>query len=195
MKVVYASSSSIYGNPTELPIKENAVKNPINPYAKTKVDKEDLAEKYGKLGVSVIGLRYFNVYGERQSSNYAGVIKKFIENIQNNKPPKINGDGSQERDFVHVEDVVRANVMAMESDVKHVFINIGTGTSVSVLELANIMLNSSGLSIKPIYGPVLDGDVNATRADISLARNLLNWEPKIKLNEWLNNKLALIKNK
>jgi UDP-glucose 4-epimerase len=185
-KVVYASSSSVYGNPSELPIKENAQSNPINPYAQTKVDKDLLAEKYAKMGVSVIGLRYFNVFGERQSMNYAGVIKLFLERIQEREPPKINGDGQQERDFVYVKDVVRANVMAMQSDVKHAFINVGTGKSISVSELADMIIKSSGLPIKPIHGPELKGDVRVTRADTTLSKNLLGWEPEIQLEDWLS---------
>jgi len=186
LRVVYASSSSIYGNPLKLPIKEDAQRNPINPYAQTKVDKELLAEKYAKMGVDIIGLRYFNVYGERQSMNYAGVIKLFLESIQEKRPPKINGDGLQERDFVYVKDVVRANVMAMQSTVKHAFINVGTGKSVSVLDLAKIIIGASGLSIKPIHGPELKGDVRATRADTTLAKRLLNWEPEMQLEDWLS---------
>ena len=186
LRVVYASSSSIYGNPLKLPIKEDAQRNPINPYAQTKLDKELLAEKYAKMGVDIIGLRYFNVYGERQSMNYAGVIKLFLESIQEKRPPKINGDGLQERDFVYVKDVVRANVMAMQSTVKHAFINVGTGKSVSVLDLAKIIIGASGLSIKPIHGPELKGDVRATRADTTLAKRLLNWEPEMQLEDWLS---------
>lgn len=186
LRVVYASSSSIYGNPSKLPIKEDAQRNPINPYAQTKLDKELLAEKYAEMGVNIIGLRYFNVYGERQSMNYAGVIKLFLESVQERKPPKINGDGLQERDFVYVKDVVRANVMAMQSTVKHAFINVGTGKSVSVLDLAKIIIDASGLSIKPIHGPELKGDVRATRADTTLAKRLLNWESEIKLEDWLS---------
>ncbi len=194
-KVVFASSSSVYGNSTEIPIKEDSPKRPINPYAQTKLDDEFLAEKYAKLGVNVIGLRYFNVYGERQSENYAGVIKKFLENIQNHKPLIINGDGLQVRDFVYVGDVVRANVLALESNVKSAFINIGTGVTISVLELANQIINSSGLSLKPIHSNALKGDVRASQADISLAKKLLNWEPKIKLKDWLNETVSKIKNK
>ena len=195
IKVVYASSSSVYGNPTKLPIKEDSPKRPINPYAQTKLDDEFLAEKYAKLGVNLIGLRYFNVYGERQSENYAGVIKKFLENIQNHKPLIINGDGLQVRDFVYVGDVVRANVLALESNVKSAFINIGTGVTISVLELANQIINSSGISLKPIHSNALTGDVRASQADISLAKKLLNWEPKIKLKDWLNETVSKIKNK
>jgi len=117
IKVIYASSSSVYGNPIELPINENANKNPINPYAQTKLDKERLAEKFSKKGLKVIGMRYFNIFGERQSKEYAGVVTLFLELIQKKIPPKINGDGLQSRDFVFVEDVIKANIMAMESNI------------------------------------------------------------------------------
>jgi len=189
IKVVYASSSSVYGNPAELPIKENASKNPINPYAKTKVEKEKLAEKYAKMGLKVIGMRYFNIFGERQSKEYAGVVKLFLENIQNKIPPKINGDGSQARDFVYVGDVVKANIMAMESDIDHEFFNIGTNSNISVLELANIMIKASNLNIEPTFGPALDGDVKVTIADISLIEKLLGWHPTITIKEWLQEKI------
>lgn len=185
-KVVYASSSSVYGNPLSIPIGEDDPKNPINPYAQTKLDDEVLAEKYSKYGVSIIGLRYFNVFGERQSENYAGVIKLFLERIQNHKPPIINGDGLQIRDFVYVGDVVRANVMALESNIKNAFINIGTENTISILDLANQIIKSSGLALKPIHRNALEGDVHKSQADIALAKKLLNWEPKIKLKDWLN---------
>ena len=117
-KVVYASSSSVYGNPERIPIKESDNKNPINPYAETKLKKEKLATKYSKIGVEVIGLRYFNVFGKGQSKEYAGVLKLFLEKVRDELPPKINGDGTQFRDFVYVEDVAKANIMSMNSDVK-----------------------------------------------------------------------------
>ena len=110
-KVVYASSSSVYGDPTRIQIKESDKKNPINPYAETKLKKEELAIKYSKIGVSVIGLRYFNVFGKGQSKEYAGVLKLFLERIRDKLSPKINGDGTQFRDFVYVEDVSDANIM------------------------------------------------------------------------------------
>ena len=184
-KVVYASSSSVYGNPSTIPIKEDAVKKAINPYAQTKIDDEILAEKYSKYGVDVIGLRYFNVYGERQSKNYAGVIKLFLELIQNHEPPMINGDGSQTRDFVYVKDVVRANIMAFESNVKGAFINIGTGQTISILELANEVIKSSGFALKPLHRSALEGDVRESQADVSLAKQLIGWEPTMKLKNWL----------
>ena len=184
-KIVYASSSSVYGNPKKIPVKEDDERKPINPYAKTKLDGEDLAKKYSEIGVKVIGLRYFNVFGKRQSKEYAGVIKLFLQRIQQKKSPKINGDGLQTRDFVHIDDVVKANVLAMDSDINHRFLNVGSGLSTSVLDLANLIIEVSGLSLEPIHGPELSGDVRATQADIKLIRKLLNWEPKMKLDDWL----------
>ena len=184
-KVVYASSSCVYGNPKKIPIKEDDDRKPINPYAETKLDDECLAKKYSEIGVKVIGLRYFNVFGKRQSKEYAGVIKLFLHNIQQKKPPKINGDGLQTRDFVHIDDVVKANVLAMDSDVNHKFFNVGSGLPISILDLANLIIDASGLSLKPIHGPELSGDVRSTQADTQLIRKLLNWEPKTVLSDWL----------
>ena len=184
-KIVYASSSSVYGNPKKIPVKEDDERKPINPYAKTKLDGEDLAKKYSEIGVKVICLRYFNVFGKRQSKEYAGVIKLFLQRIQQKKSPKINGDGLQTRDFVHIDDVVKANVLAMDSDINHRFLNVGSGLPTSVLDLANLIIEASGLSLEPIHGPELSGDVKATQSDIKLIRKLLNWEPKMKLDDWL----------
>ncbi len=189
-KVVYASSSSIYGNPVKIPIEENDPKNPINPYAQTKLDDENLATKYAQNGVRVIGLRYFNVFGERQSQTYAGVIKKFVKKVRNNEPPIINGDGQQTRDFVYVGDVVQANILAMKSNVDHGFFNIGTNSTITVLELANLIIDSFGLSLKPVHGPELPGDVKITKADISRAQKMLNWQPKTRIEEWLKSTIT-----
>jgi len=184
-KVVYASSSSVYGNPTKIPITEDDDRNPINPYAQTKLEDEYLAKKYSEKGAKVIGLRYFNVFGKRQSKEYAGVIKLFLRKIQQKQSPKINGDGLQTRDFVHIDDVVRANVLALDSNIDHKFLNVGSGLPISILDLANLIIKASGFPLKPIHGPELSGDVRATQADIKLIRKLLNWEPKTKLDYWL----------
>jgi UDP-glucose 4-epimerase len=193
-KVVYASSSSVYGNPEKIPIKESDSKNPINPYAETKLKKEELALKYSKIGVKVIGLRYFNVFGNGQSKEYAGVVKLFLERIQNKLPPKINGDGLQARDFVFVEDVANANIMAMESNVDHAFFNVGTNTNISVTELAHLMIKAANLDIKPIFGAALKGDVKITIADISLIKKSLGWNPTITIEEWLKQKISIQNN-
>ena len=184
-KIVYASSSSVYGNPKSVPIKEDDDRNPLNPYAKTKLEDELLAEKYSEMGVHVIGLRYFNIFGRRQSKEYAGVIKLFLEKIQQNKAPIINGDGSQTRDFVYVEDVVKANILAMDSNIKYKFLNVGTGFSISILDLANVCIEASGLSLKPVHGPQLPGDILDSKADLELIKKSLEWKPITKLEDWL----------
>ena len=184
-KVVYASSSSVYGNPIRIPIKESDEKNPINPYAETKLKKEGLAIEYSKMGVSVIGLRYFNVFGKGQSKEYAGVLKLFLERIRDKLPPKINGDGMQFRDFVHVSDVVNANLMSMDSDITHEFFNVGTNTTITIIDLAKTIIEYSGLNIEPIFGPALDGDVHQTKANIDLIKKKIDWEPSIMLVDWI----------
>jgi len=189
-KVVYASSSSVYGNPERIPIKESDSKNPINPYAETKLKKEELATKYAKIGVKVIGLRYFNVFGKGQSKEYAGVLKLFLERIRDGLPPKINGDGKQFRDFVYVEDVADANIMSMDSNVNHEFFNVGTNTSITILDLAKTIIKFSGLDIEPIFGPALKGDVKRTIANIDLIKEKIGWEPKIMLEEWIKDIVA-----
>ena len=192
-KVVYASSSSVYGNPEKIPINEEDAKNPINPYAETKLKKEELAKNYAENGVKVIGLRYFNVFGKGQSKEYAGVLKLFLERIRDQLPPKINGDGTQFRDFVYVEDVARANIMSMKSDVDHEFFNVGTNTSITILDLAKTIIKYSNLDIEPIFGPALKGDVMKTIADISLIKEKTGWEPKVVLEDWIKEIVSLKK--
>jgi len=194
IKVVYASSSSVYGNPISIPIKENDDKNPFNPYAKTKLEDDKLAEKYAKNGLKVIGLRYFNVFGPRQSKEYAGVIKLFLGRIQQGLSPLINGDGLQVRDFVYVDDVVNANILAMESDIDSEFFNIGTNSVISVLDLANIIIKFSGLKLKPIHRSDVPGDVKATQADITKAKMMLKWKPTTSIENWLKSTVLDIKN-
>ena len=194
IKVVYASSSSVYGNPTRIPIKESDGKNPFNPYAKTKLEDDKLAEKYANNDLKVIGMRYFNVFGPRQSKEYAGVIKLFLERIQQGLSPLINGDGLQVRDFVYVDDVVNANILAMESDVDAEFFNIGTGSTISILDLATMIIKFSGLKLKPIHQQTVPGDVKATQADITKAEMMLNWKPTTSLKDWLKSAVLDVKN-
>ena len=184
-KVVYASSSSVYGHQENVPILEHFRKKPINPYGQTKLDDEILAEKYSKLGVSIIGLRYFNIFGKGQTLEYAGVITKFLDRIREGKAPIIFGSGTQIRDFIHVEDIAKANLSAMKSDVSFTHANIGTGNSISILELAKIMIDISGLEIKPIMEKALEGDIEKSQSNNSLARKLFEWKPERKLEDWL----------
>ena len=185
VKVVYASSSSVYGHQNIMPIKENAIREPINPYGQTKLDDEHLYEKYSGMGTSIIGLRYFNIFGEGQTPEYAGVITKFLERVREMKAPVIFGDGSQIRDFIFVQDIVMANLLAMTSNVNSSLINIGTGNAMTILELANMIIDISKIDLEPIFEKSLDGDIKKSHADISLAIQSLNWRPKKELNEWL----------
>ena len=184
-KVVYASSSSVYGHQDIVPILENFEKKPINPYGKTKLDDEILAERYAKEGTRIIGLRYFNIFGKGQTLEYAGVITKFLDKLRDKESPIIFGTGSQIRDFIHVEDIARANLLAMKSDVSFTHANIGTGDSISILELAKIMIEISGLKLKPIMENALEGDIEKSQSDNSLARKLFDWKPEKKLEDWL----------
>ena len=184
-KVVFASSSSVYGNTVLTPITENFDKSPINPYGITKLDDEKLAKKYYDLGVSIIGLRYFNVYGVGQTNDYAGVITKFFDQIKLNQSPIIFGDGSHTRDFVSVEDVAKANLLAMESNTNFSFLNIGTGISTSVKKLAESMINLSGKSLEIKYDKLPQGDVKESLANVSLAKKLIDWNYDISLKDGL----------
>tara|TARA_Y100001936_G_scaffold252272_1_gene311261 strand:+ start:43 stop:942 length:900 start_codon:yes stop_codon:yes gene_type:complete len=184
-KVVYASSSSVYGHQNVVPILEDFKKKPINPYGKTKLDDENLAEKYAKYNVKIIGLRYFNIFGKGQTLEYAGVITKFLDRIKDKKPPIVFGTGSQIRDFIHVEDIANANYLAMNSDVSNLHVNVGTGNSISILELAKIMIDISNLDLEPIMEKALEGDIEKSQSNNTLARKSFGWEPERKLEEWL----------
>jgi len=184
-KVVYASSSSIYGNTKTIPITEDSERKPINPYGVTKLEDELLAEKYWNLGVKIIGLRYFNVFGPGQTPDYAGVITKFIENLSQSKPPIVFGDGSQIRDFISIDDVAEANLVSMESQADHNFINIGTGISTTIKELAYLMIRLSDKSLEPVYEKLPEGDVKTSLADTSLSETLLSWKSKLTLEDGL----------
>ena len=184
-KVVYASSSSVYGHKLETPITEDAERSPISPYGKTKLEDEYLVEKYSKLNTEIIGLRYFNIFGKGQTMEYAGVITKFLDRINEEKSPIIFGNGSQIRDFIHVSDVAKANLMAMNSKSSNLIVNIGTGNAISILELAKMIIDASGLKIEPIFAEALEGDIKKSFADISQAKKYFNWKPKIELQDWL----------
>ena len=193
IKVVFASSSSVYGNTEKIPIIENNERNPINPYGKTKLEDEFLAEKYSKKGVSIIGLRYFNIFGKGQTGSYAGVITKFVNQLKEKKSPKIFGDGSQIRDFIFVEDIAQANLSAMLSKINFGFFNIGTGKTTSILQLAKFLIKLYNLEIFPEFSDPLNGDVQKSQADIKKSQKLLNWTYKIEIEEGLEKMIKLKK--
>lgn len=183
IKTVFASSSSVYGNTKNIPTPESEKKNPINPYGMTKLEAEDLAVRYSK-DCDIVGLRYYNVYGQDMITG-TGVITQFYQNMQRQKPPVIDGDGCQLRDFVHIDDVVQATISAMEKDTGSTFINIGSGIPTSILQLANLFIKYSGLDTKPVSVNEKEGNVRASQADVSLAKRLLDWRPQTKLEDWI----------
>ena len=184
-KVVFASSSSIYGNASTLPIKEDSMLNPINPYGDTKLKDEHLAAQYAKNGLDVIGLRYFNVFGVGQTLSYAGVVTKFMDELKQGNPPKIFGDGSQVRDFVFVEDVADASIQAMYSQILNGFFNVGTGITTSILELAQIMSDLYNVKIDPVFSSPQKGDVQKSQADITLMKEKIKWNYTINIKDGL----------
>jgi len=185
IKLVYASSSSIYGNSQKIPIKEEYPRNPINPYGETKLQDELLAEKYTKEGTKIIGLRYFNIYGKGQTGSYAGVITQFMNKISGKKELEINGDGEQVRDFIHVSDIAQANLSAMESKTEFGFFNIGTAKMTSIKDLAKIMIKVSGETLNLKTNPPLEGDVKLSLADTQKTEKVLDWKYRIRLKEGL----------
>ena len=184
-KVVFASSSSVYGEVEKIPINEDFKKNPLNPYAQTTLEDEKLAEKYSKQRAKIIGFRYFNVFGKGQTGSYAGVITKFIEKIKHKEQPEIFGTGEQIRDFVFVEDVANANLLSMKNEIEFGFFNVGTGNSYSILEIANMIINAAKLKIEPKCLEPLPGDALLSQANIDLIKKSLKWEPKMDLKMWL----------
>jgi len=184
-KVVYASSSSIYGDTEQIVIKESSIRNPINPYGQTKLEDEFLAEKYVSKGLDVIGLRYFNIFGKGQTGSYAGVITQFIRKLNDKKSPIIFGDGLQIRDFIHVSDIAEANLSAMLSNTNSGFFNIGTGIGTKIVDLAKIMIKIFDEKFEPVFQDALKGDVKISQADMTLTKKMINWESKIELEEGL----------
>ncbi|MCX6777551.1 MAG: SDR family oxidoreductase [Candidatus Micrarchaeota archaeon] len=184
-KVVYASSSAVYGNAPGLPKTESSELSPESPYAITKLAGERYCAMYEKLyGIESVCLRYFNVYGPRQNpgGDYAAVVPKFIEAVKSGRQPVVYGDGEQTRDFVFVDDAVGANVLAMKKGVNGIF-NIASGEEVSINGLIEVICKVMGKSIKPKYAKARAGDVGRSAADITLARKKLGYAPKYDLEQ------------
>ncbi|WP_299385008.1 SDR family oxidoreductase [uncultured Lacinutrix sp.] len=181
-RMVYAASSSTYGDSANLPKVETIIGAPLSPYAVTKYVNELYADVFGKTyNTDVIGLRYFNVFGPKQSANgaYAAVIPLFMEAVSNNKPATINGDGEQTRDFTYVDNAVQANVKAFFAldNAKNEVFNIACGERISINELWSSINDSANKKIKAIHGPNRAGDVKDSLADISKAKALLGYTP------------------
>ncbi len=190
-RIVYAASSSTYGDHPGLPKTEEVIGKPLSPYAITKYVNELYAQVYANLyDLEFIGLRYFNIFGPRQNPNgpYAAVIPLFAEALLQNKPPTINGDGSHSRDFTYVGNAVQANVLALftenKNSVNQVY-NIACGKQTSLKELFEILKEKAESSLQPIFGPERIGDVKQSMADISKAEQLLGYKVETNIEEGL----------
>jgi len=197
-KVVFTSSSSVYGDTPTLPKKESMQPNPKSPYALSKHVGEQYCRLFSELfGLGTICLRYFNVFGPRQDpkSEYAAVVPKFVTSVINETKPVIYGDGLQSRDFTYVLNVVKANVLAAESNIRNgEIINIACQKSISVNELLVLINKILGKSVKPEYIGPRKGDIRDSLADISLARKLIGYEPDYSMEYGLRQTIEWFKN-
>ncbi|WP_084288836.1 SDR family oxidoreductase [Pedobacter nyackensis] len=188
-KMVYAASSSTYGDSKILPKVENVIGNPLSPYAVTKYVNELYAQVFADLySLNSVGLRYFNVFGPKQDPNgaYAAVIPLFMKSALAKESPYINGDGEQTRDFTYVENAVQANVKALLSETNgHEVMNIAFGERTSLNQLWNYITDLADVSLKPIYRENRAGDVRDSLANISKATNTIGYEPKFSVVEGL----------
>jgi UDP-glucose 4-epimerase len=194
-KVLFASSASVYGQPKILPMSENHDLNPITPYCVSKLASEYLLKFYTRYDLKYIIFRYFNVYGLRQHTDayYTSVIIKFIKRLLRGDPPILTGDGEQSMDFVNVKDVIRANIMGMESDIENEIFNVGTGKATSIKELAYLLIKLVGKDIEPTFIP-RDVLVTERRADVEKAEKLLGFKAKCDLMTGLSELVEDIKN-
>jgi UDP-glucose 4-epimerase len=187
-RVVFASSAAIYGTPQAYPITEEARISPISPYGASKGSSELYCRSFEENhGIETVSLRYFNVYGPRQTaSQYAGVISIFAKRMQQQRPLEIHGDGTQTRDFIFVADVVEATVAAMEASLKSRAFNIASGMETSILELAQIMQRIGGSRSELKFSQPRAGDILRSVADITKARNELGFAARCSMDDGLS---------
>lgn len=189
-RFVYASSSSVYGDEPTLPKVEDRVGSPLSPYAVSKKANELYGQVFADAyGMSIIGLRYFNIFGPRQDPKgaYAAVIPLFIDGLQQNKPVYINGDGANSRDFTYIENAVQANVKALTvPDYSgHTVLNIAVGERFTVLQLFEAIRDLMGKEATPIFRSERPGDIPHSLADITRAQQLIGYAPTVKFEEGL----------
>ena len=188
-RVVNASSSSVYGNSGDLPRAETQLPDPISPYAVAKLAAERFCTSFSRVySMEVVSLRYFNVFGPRQDplSQYAAVVPRFIRAIAEGRPVTVYGDGEQSRDFTYVDNVVAANLLASDvPSVRGEIVNVATGGSVTVNELADTIGRLLSRPVEKTYEPEREADVRASWADLDEARRLLGYEPHVALEDGL----------
>ena len=186
-RFIFSSSSSVYGSQKRLPFSEKMRPNPLVPYSLQKLIGEEYCKMFSDLwGLPTISLRYFNVYGPRMNPDgpYANLIPKFIKLISQDKTPTVNGDGRQTRDFTYVSDVVEATLLAAKSHLSGVVFNIGSGKSISVQEVAQVINRLMGKNIKSIHGPALV-ETKASLSSSERAKRNLGWIAKVNLEKGL----------
>ncbi len=197
-RVVYASSSSVYGETQSFPQKEDDLPRPISPYAVSKLTGEYYCKVFTKIyGLSTVSLRYFNVFGPRQDplSQYAAVVPRFIFSVLKGEPLEIHGDGLQSRDFSYIDNIVLANLLSFEAkNVDGEVFNIACGETHSVLELADTICKILGKKCEYIFTSARKGDVRKTYADISKAEKLLGYKPKVNFKEGIERTIEYFKN-
>jgi UDP-N-acetylglucosamine 4-epimerase len=190
-RIVYAASSSTYGDHPGLPKIEDKIGNPLSPYAVTKYVNELYARVYANLyHLELIGLRYFNIFGPKQNpaGPYAAVIPLFVNAVLNNEPPTINGNGEHSRDFTYVANAVHANELALATQSKEAVnqvYNIACGEQTSLNDLLTELKSLAGSDLVPFYGPERTGDVKHSLADISKAKTLLQYNPSLSIKQGL----------
>ncbi len=191
-RLVYLSSAAVYGEPARLPVSESHPLNPVSPYGLSKLMGERVIKHFSSLyGLRYVILRLFNVYGFRQhGGSYSGVIARFVERVRRGKPPIIYGDGRQTRDFIHVRDVCRVVEKVLKTEYVNEVFNVGFGKPVKIEDLARLILRLSGLNLEPVHVPPRPGDVRHSYADITKARQLLGFKPKIDLEEGVKELLS-----
>jgi UDP-glucose 4-epimerase len=182
-RFVYASSAAVYGHAVKLPIREDSALAPISPYGVSKAEAEQQCLEYAQTyGMRAICLRFFNVFGPRQTARqYSGVITEFMKNLRDGKPPLIYGDGLQTRDFVNVQDVVEAILLATDSETAVRVFNVATGIETTIEDLAMKLISIASQGSKPIYGPPRTGDIQRSVGDISKAKEKLGYSPRTDL--------------
>jgi UDP-glucose 4-epimerase len=190
---IFASTCAVYGEPVRIPIGEDHPLSPKSPYAATKIAGEAFVQAYGNLyGYRPVILRFFNVYGPRQSKAYAGVITEFVKRATSGEPPIIFGDGEQTRDFVHVKDVAKAIIKALETDNASGIYNIGSGVAITINDLAHLILKLAGKeNVEPIHEPPRPGDIKHSQANINRAKKELGYNPSVSLEEGIREILNL----
>ena len=190
-RVVLASSTAIYGDPERIPVEEDDAKTPNSPYGIHKLSIDHYARTYHDLyGLKTVALRYFNVYGPgQQGGDYSGVINVFRRQATNDEPLTVEGDGTQTRDFIHVDDVVQANLAAATTDYVGAGFNVGSGEETSILELAEAVREAANADVPIEHVDPREGDIQRSCADISRAREVLGFEPTVDLETGLRDLL------